>query len=187
MRSKRSFFHPHHPRKRGSLPLKGEACAWSPPFGGDHAGALSLDTDKSQFKAPPNIQTSSRPKINGPRKERPREERSLPSANTGRAPPAWADYVRTPSIGRQKTFSQKGFCGAFSLKKRPSAPAGAPAPQRPYISKFSANFAFCSMKSLRGSTLSPMRREKVASHIMASSMVTRRMVRFSGSIVVSQS
>ena len=45
----------------------------------------------------------------------------------GAPPPAWADHVRTPLIGRQKTFSQKGFCGAFSLKKRPSAP------QRPRI------------------------------------------------------
>ena len=49
----------------------------------------------------------------------------------GAPPPAWADYVRTHPIGRQKTFSQKGFCGAFSLKKRPSAPQRPPRPQAP--------------------------------------------------------
>ena len=105
----------------------------------------------------------------------------------GAPPQAWAAYVRTHLIGRKKNLFQKRFLRSFFLKKATLAPAGAPAPQRPYISKFSANFAFCSIKSLRGSTLSPMRREKVASHIMASSMVTRRMVRFSGSMVVSQS
>ena len=125
MRSKRSFFHPHHPRKRGSLPLKGEACAWSPPFGGDHAGALSLDTDKSQFKAPPNIQTSSRSKINGPRKERPREERSLPSANTGRAPSGMGGLCSHSPHWPPKNLFPKRFLRSFFLKK---ATLGAAAP-----------------------------------------------------------
>ena len=56
-----------------------------------------------------------------------------------------------------------------------------------YISKFSANFAFCSMNSRLGSTESPIRSENIASHAIASSTVTLRSVRFSGSIVVSQS
>ena len=105
----------------------------------------------------------------------------------GAPPQAWEPLCSHPPHWAIKNLFQKRFLRSFFLKKATLAPAGAPAPQRPYISKFSANFAFCSMKSLRGSTLSPMRREKVASHIMASSMVTRRMVRFSGSMVVSQS
>ena len=43
------------------------------------------------------------------------------------------------------------------------------------------------MKSLRGSTFSPMRMVKVSSAATASSRVMRRNVRFSGSMVVSQS
>ena len=97
-------------------------------FGGD----LSQHTDKSQFKSPPNIQTSSRPKINGSCKERPREERSLPSANTGRAPSGMgATMFALSPLGNKKPFSKKGFCGAFSLKKRPSAPQRPPRPQAP--------------------------------------------------------
>ena len=47
----------------------------------------------------------------------------------------------------------------------------------PYISKFSANFAFCSMNWRRGSTLSPIRSENISSQAIASSIVTRRIVR----------
>ena len=35
-------------------------------------------------------------------------------------------HVRTHPMGYPKNLSKKGFCGAFSLKKRPPAPAGAP-------------------------------------------------------------
>ena len=45
------------------------------------------------------------------------------------------------------------------------------------ISKFSANLAFCSMNWRRGSTLSPIRRENISSQAIASSIVTRRIVR----------
>jgi hypothetical protein len=31
-----------------------------------------------------------------------------------------------PPLGNKKTFSQKGFCGAFSLKKRPLRPQALP-------------------------------------------------------------
>ena len=54
-------------------------------------------------------------------------------------------------------------------------------------SRFSANFAFCSINSRRGSTRSPMSRLNIRSHSMASSSVTRRIMRFSGSMVVSRS
>lgn len=56
-----------------------------------------------------------------------------------------------------------------------------------YISRFCAYFAFCSINSRRGSTLSPISREKSSSHIMASSTVTLSSVRVAGSIVVAQS
>ena len=65
---------------------------------------------------------SFRPKINGPKKETPTADGLCHRQILGAPPQAWADHVRTPPIGRKKTFSQKGFCGAFSLKKRPSAP-----------------------------------------------------------------
>jgi len=55
------------------------------------------------------------------------------------------------------------------------------------ISRFSAYFAFSSMNSRRGSTLSPMRTEKISSHAMASSTSTFRMVLVLGSMVVSAS
>jgi len=38
-------------------------------------------------------------------------------------------HVRTIPTERPKNLSQKGFCGAFSLKKRPSAPQRPPRPQ----------------------------------------------------------
>ena len=59
---------------------------------------------------------------------------------------------------------------------------------KPYqMSRFSANLAFCSMNTRRGSTLSPMSRENMASQAMASSMVTFKSVRVAGSMVVSHS
>ena len=46
----------------------------------------------------------------------------------GAPPQAWAVYVRPHPLGAQKTFPKKGFCGAFSLKKRPLRPQ---APRKP--------------------------------------------------------
>ena len=59
--------------------------------------------------------------------------------------------------------------------------------KRCQMSKFSANLAFFSMNSFLGSTLSPIRSENISSQSMASSTVTFRSVRRSGSMVVSQS
>ena len=73
---------------------------------------------------------SFRQKKNGPKKETPTADGLCHRQILGAPPPAWADHVRTPPIGRKKTFSKKGFCGAFSLKKRPSAPQR-PRPQAP--------------------------------------------------------
>ena len=78
------------------------------------------------LKSSPYIRASPRPKRNGPTKETPTADGFCHRQILGTPPQAWVLYVRTLPIGRQKTFSQKGFCGAFSLKKRPSAPAGAP-------------------------------------------------------------
>jgi len=79
----------------------------------------------------------------------------------------------------KKTSFKKFFCGV----PRGFAPWRVP----PYTSRFSAYRAFCSIKSRRGSTASPMRRENMASQAIASSMVTRKRVRDSGSMVVSRS
>jgi len=43
-------------------------------------------------------------------------------------PRKWEQCVRPDHIGRQKNLSQKGFCGAFSLKKRPPRPQAPPSP-----------------------------------------------------------
>ena len=57
----------------------------------------------------------------------------------------------------------------------------------PQMSKFFTSNACFSMKSLLGSTSSPIRIEKIRSAFTPSSMVIFTSVRFSGSIVVSQS
>ena len=87
---------------------------------------LSKLPDKSP-KIPFQTSTTHSPqKKNGPTKETLPRKRSLPSANTGRALKNEHRHVRTISIGPKKTFSQKGFCGAFSLKKRPLRPQAPP-------------------------------------------------------------
>ena len=52
--------------------------------------------------------------------------RSLPSANTGRAPSGMGPAMFAPSQWGIKNLFQKGFCGAFSLKKRPLRPQAPP-------------------------------------------------------------
>ena len=79
-------------------------------FGGD----LSQHTDKSQFEGLPKHYGIPRPKKNGPRKESPREERSLPSANTGRAPSGMGATMFAPtSLGDKKPFPKKVFAELF--------------------------------------------------------------------------
>ena len=60
---------------------------------------------------------SFRPKINGPRKERPREERSLPSANTGRAPSGMGGLCSHSLHWATKNLFPKRFLRSFFLKK----------------------------------------------------------------------
>src|SRR5215472_13478107 len=55
------------------------------------------------------------------------------------------------------------------------------------MSRFTTSRAFFSMNSRRGSTASPIRMVKISSAPTASSMLTRRSVRVSGFMVVSQS
>ena len=75
---------------------------------------------------------SFRPKINGPHKERPREERSLPSANTGRAPSGMGDLCLHSSHWAIKNLFPKRFLRSFFLKKATlRARRRPPAPQRP--------------------------------------------------------
>ena len=79
--------------------------------------------------------------------------------------------VQTPaaeSSGRWERFGEGGT---------PSERGFLPLQGLPQISKFSAKRALFSMNWRRGSTLSPMSRENISSQAMASSMVTRRMVR----------
>ena len=84
---------------------------------------LSLDTDKSQFEglSKQSVIISLKDKWAHPKKRSP-----LTVFAIGKY---WArplrngrPYVRTHPMGRPKNLSQKGFCGAFSLKKRPLAP-----------------------------------------------------------------
>ena len=70
---------------------------------------------------------SFRPKKNGPQKRNAHRRRSLPSANTGRAPSGMGPAMFAPSQWGIKNLFQKGFCGAFSLKKRPLRPQAPPA------------------------------------------------------------
>ena len=56
-----------------------------------------------------------------------------------------------------------------------------------YTSRSTTSLLFCSMNSLRGSTLSPIKVENISSARMASSRCTRYIMRLSGSMVVSHS
>ena len=163
MRSKRSFFHPNHPRKRGMPPEMlriSEACAWSPPFGGDHAGALSLDTDKSQFGGGRFVnrpygfggdlsQHTDKSQFEGlskhsviislkdkwAHKRNAHRKRSLPSANTGRAPSGMGDPCSHPLHWATKKPFPKRFLRSFFLKKTTLRAAAPSAPQRPALVK----------------------------------------------------
>ena len=142
------IYSPHTPQKGSRHIARHDECRNFDDFGSrDMAGAFSggsggIDTPRApvtkvsvtsspinlNLKNYPPTTTYPRPKKNGPRKERPREERSLPSANTGRAPSGMGGPCSHSPHWAQKNLFQKGFCGAFSLKKRPPAPAGAPKP-----------------------------------------------------------
>ena len=80
-------------------------------FGGD----LSQHTDKSQFESlskHTGIIPSKRKM--GARKETPTSERSLPSANTGRAPSGMgATMFALPPLGEKKPFPKKVFAELF--------------------------------------------------------------------------
>ena len=89
------------------------------------------------LKVSPNIQPSHRPKKNGPTQRTATADGFCHRQILGAPPQAWAAYVRTHPIGRPKNLSQKGFCGAFSLKKRPSRPQ---APHHTSISRFPVIF-----------------------------------------------
>ena len=78
------------------------------------------------LKASPTIHPFPRPKKNGPTKETLPHKRSLPSANTGRAPSGMGVPCSHSLHWATKNLSQKGFCGAFSLKKRPLRPQAPP-------------------------------------------------------------
>ena len=80
------------------------------------------------LKSPPNIRAPPRLKLNGHTQRNVTADGLCLRQILGAPPQAWAFHVRTHPIGRQKNLSQKGFCGAFSLKKRPSAPQRPPAP-----------------------------------------------------------
>ena len=84
------------------------------------------------LKASPNIRSLSHPKKNGPHKERPREERSLPSANTGRAPSGMGGLCSHPPHWAPKKPFSKRFLRSFFLKKATPAPAGAPRAAAPF-------------------------------------------------------
>ena len=71
---------------------------------------------------------SFRPKKNGPQKRNAHRRRSLPSANTGRAPSGMGPAMFAPTQWGIKNLFQKGFCGAFSLKKRPLRPQAQTSP-----------------------------------------------------------
>ena len=81
---------------------------------------------KTGKRSPPQASTTqSRPKKNGPTKETPMIAVFAFGKYWARPLRRGNRHVRTHPMGYPKNLSQKGFCGAFSLKKRP------PAPQRP--------------------------------------------------------
>jgi hypothetical protein len=92
---------------------------------------------------------------------------------------------RDGSHGKLVSYGQLQRRGGVATAVTPPS-HGSPDSQD-HTSKLVTYFAFCSMNWRRGSTSSPISRSKRLLASTASSIVTRSTVRFSGSMVVSQS
>ena len=101
---------------------------------GDLRSPASNAPINQNLKNYPPPTTYPRPKINGPRKEKPREERSLPPANTGRAHSGMGGPCSHSPHWATKNLFPKRFWLGFFLKKATLRAAAPPRQNQTYFS-----------------------------------------------------